>query len=754
MRSSSLGVKIISGALAYALSLATAGQQRKTHPAQKPTPATTATRTAAQPEIYADAIRENNIGIALMERHQFPDALARFQRACVLNPTSDFGCVNMGIALLNMKAYDNAANILSKSAERDPQNPRSLFNLGLLARETGKLDEAKADFEKIAAIDPDDADTHYFLGYLAAENQQYDKAAAEFNHAIELNPFHASAEYGLSQAEGHLGDATASQEHLERFQHITRTGLGKPIRYLYGEQGKYSLAEEMTAPPQAAPPAIPVHFVDVTATSGLPHQAAATVATRTLASAAKSNPPSLAQFLGSGACVLDYDGDGMPDIFLVNADGKGRAALYRNVGKGKFVDVTKAARIDFVGNGTGCAVGDYDNDGHPDLAIGSSDGVKLYHNQGDGTFADVTEQAGVRTGGFVLGLTFVDYDGDGDLDLYIARFNDFPLKHPGQPFVFPFDSASAGNVLWRNQGNGTFAEVASELGLGGSAPSVGAIAIDTRNSGAIDLLLTGWSKFPALLLNPREGAFQPISPWAISMPGPTVGAVAADFNRDGWLDLAFTHWAPPGLTVWRNSGGKSFERVPLVGPGWMRGWGVAPIDYDNDGWVDLVAVGENFAGEGRIILYRNEGSAGFHNVTQEAGLEKIVLKNPRSVIAFDFDGEGATDLLITQNGLPPILLKNEGGAKNNSLRFALGGDPDNRLGIGARAEVYEGAFRETVAMSGASGYLGQGPQEISVGLGSQGAADVVRIQWPGGAVQGEMQFPGGKRGVISEGSNR
>jgi Flp pilus assembly protein TadD len=754
MRSSSLALKTISGALVCALSLATAGQQRKTRPAQKPAAAAAATKTAAQPEIYADAIRENNIGMALMERHQFPDALAHFQRACVMNPTSDVGCVNMGIALLNMKAYDDAANILSKSAERDPQNPRPWFNLALLARESGKLDQAKADFEKVAAIDPDDADTHYFLGYLATENQKYEKAAEEFKRAIELNPFHASAEYGFAQTEGHLGDTAGANAHQERYQHITRTGLGQPIRYLYGEQGKYSLAEEMAAPPQPAPAAIPVHFVDVTATSGLPHQTLAAVATRTRTDPTKSNPPSLAQFLGSGACVLDYDGDGQPDIFLVNADGKGRAALYRNAGKGKFVDVTKAAKIDFVGNGTGCAVGDYDNDGHPDLAIGSSDGVTLYHNQGDGTFADVTEEAGVRTGGFVLGLTFVDYDGDGDLDLYVTRFDDFPLKHPGQPFVFPYDSAPSGNVLWRNQGNGRFTDVTSELGLAGNAPSVGAIGIDTRNSCAIDILLTGWSKFPALLLNPREGAFQPASPWAISMPGPTAGAVAADFNRDGWLDLAFTHWAPPGLSVWRNVAGKSFERVTLVGPGWMRGWGVAPIDYDNDGWVDLVAVGENFAGEGRIILYRNEGTAGFHNVTQEAGLEKIALKNPRAVIAFDFDGDGATDLLITQNGLSPILLRNEGGAENNSLLLALNGDPDNRLGIGARAQVFEGALKETATVTGASGYLGQGPQEIAVGLGAEGSADVVRIRWPSGAEQDELQVLSGKRTVVSEGPNR
>jgi hypothetical protein len=291
------------------------------------------------------------------------------------------------------------------------------------------------------------------------------------------------------------------------------------------------------------------------------------------------------------------------------------------------------------------------------------------------------------------------------------------------------------------------------MGLGGGAPSAGAIGVDINNDRAIDLVLTGWDKFPALLSNSREGPFRAANPWAISMPGPTAGAAALDFNRDGWVDLAFTHWSPPGLSVWRNVAGKSFERVPLVGPGWMRGWGIAAVDYDNDGWTDLVAVGETFSGEGRIALFRNEGPAGFRDVTHETGLDKIAIRNPRSVIAFDYDGDGATDLLITQSGLSPVLLKNIGGNKNKSLRLALNGDPDNRLGIEARVEIFAGAQHHTMLVPGASGYLGQGPQEISIGLGAEDAADVVRIFWPSGALQDEMQVPAGKRTAITEGAS-
>jgi len=277
-----------------------------------------------------------------------------------------------------------------------------------------------------------------------------------------------------------------------------------------------------------------------------------------------------------------------------------------------------------------------------------------------------------------------------------------------------------------------------------------AIGTDINNDHAVDVIVTGWQKFPAVLLNSREGAFRPVSPWAISMPGPAAGAVALDFNRDGWMDLAFTHWAPPGMSIWRNVGGKSFERVPLASPQWMRGWGIAALDYDNDGWVDLVAVGENFAGEGRIVLLRNESAAGFRDVTHETGLDRIALRNPRSVIVFDPDSDGSMDLLITQNGLPPVLLKSVGGNKNNWLQLALTGDPDNRLGIEARVEILAGAQRQTWQIPGASGYLGQSSTEIMAGLGTEGAPDVVRILWPSGVLQGEMKVPGGKRTAIPE----
>ena len=563
---------------------------------------------------------------------------------------------------------------------------------------------------------------------------------------MNLNAFHASAELGLAEVAQRTGDIDSALLHLNRFRHITADNLGEPISVAYGQQGRYSRAEELPREPETVLPAAPVKFVDVTSAAGLPDMQPASSRSRATrrsprARGEKRSEPSdsddtgsaLAGFLGSGACVFDYNGDGKPDIFLVDADGAGNGMLYRNSGDGKFTNETKAAKLEFHGEGTGCAVGDYDNDGYLDLVVASSDGVTLYHNEGDGTFRDVTSTAALHVDGLVLGVTFVDYDQDGDLDLYVTRFENFPLKNPREPLSFPPSASEPGNILFRNKGDGTFMDWTKETGLRGAGSSIGAMVCDVNNDGAGDLAVSGWQKAPQLFINQREGAFRGMSPWAAPMPGPAAGIAAMDFDWDGWMDMAFTHWAPPGLSVWRNVSGKSFQPVPLPDSGWMRGWGLAPLDYDNDGWIDLVAVGENFSGEGRIVLLRNE----------------VVLRNPRSVIAFDFDGDGSTDLLVTQNNLPPKLLKNIGSGKNGWLQLAFKGS-QSKTGIGVRVEILAGAERQTWEVQGASGYLGQGPPEISLGLGSQRFADVVRVVWPQGFLQDELQMAGGARSFITE----
>ncbi len=703
---------------------------------QSPASAKSETKSETKSGTQADAIHHNNLGVAYMERQEQKNALAEFQKASALDARLDAARLNEAIALLNLQQFSQARPILDELAKRQPKNPRVWYNLGLLEKSDGHADVSAADFERVATIDPDDADTQYFLGQDYMALHEYPKAIAAFDRALKINPFHVSAEFALAQAFQRSGETPRARTHLVRFQHLVAAKLGTPMSLTYGDQGKYSLAEIISTGAEEIPHAIPVHFVDVTAESGLPsHTAPPTIEKEAQATAANS--------YGSGACVFDYDGDGRPDIFLVNADGSGRPALYHNLGNGKFEDVTAQSGTTFPGVGMGCTAGDYDNDGHPDLAVSYNNGVALFHNDGGGKFHDVTASTGIQVTGQPMGLTFVDYDHDGDLDLYISRVSAQPAANSSP------SAAVVTNELWRNNGNGAFTEVTQETGLAGDGSSWGATASDINNDRAIDLVVTSFNRPPTVYLNPREGKFGAEQPWASAIQSPAVGVLAFDFDKDGWMDLAFTHSGAPGLSLWRNLDGKQFVPVALPKLDWTRGWGLAALDHDNDGWIDLAAVGETASG-GRIVLLRNEGPAGFRDVSVEIGLNKIRLTRPRSLVAADFFGDGATDLLITQNGASPVLLRNVGGNRNHWMNARLTGLNDNKSAIGAKVDVYAGTLHQKFEISAASGYLGQSDTNITVGLDDASKIDIFRMLWPTGVLQDEINFPADSRQTITE----
>jgi hypothetical protein len=305
--------------------------------------------------------------------------------------------------------------------------------------------------------------------------------------------------------------------------------------------------------------------------------------------------------------------------------------------------------------------------------------------------------------------------------------------------------------MWRNNGNGTFTDVSESVGLEGNGPSVSSIGTDFNNDRAVDLVVTGgWGHPEGIYENPREGKFPLRQLWAAPAPGGVAGVAALDFNHDGWMDLAFAHWGYPGVSLWQNNSGKGFQQVSLPKVDWVRGWSVVALDYDNDGWVDLAAVGERKDGRGEVRLFRNLGPDGWKDVTADVGLDKIQLKEPRAIIAGDYDNDGAVDLLITQNHGPAVLLRNEGGNKNNSLRLALKGLNDNKSAIGTKVEVFSGGMRQKFEVYGSSGYLGQNSPYLTIGLGQAKQADVVRMLWPTGVLQDEIEVAANKLQNIQE----
>ncbi len=274
-------------------------------------------------------------------------------------------------------------------------------------------------------------------------------------------------------------------------------------------------------------------------------------------------------------------------------------------------------------------------------------------------------------------------------------------------------------------------------------PSVAAVGTDYNNDRAVDIVLTG-ALNPALVFqNPREGKFPSRNRGQDRCP-PRRSRFSARF-QSRWLDGPGFY---PLESSWNYALAKQsrqgFEPVELPKTNWTRAFGVAAFDYDNDGWIDLVAVGETADGKGEVRLFRNLGPDGFKDVTADVGLDKIQLKDPRAIITADYDGDGATDLLITQNHGPAVLLRNEGGNKNNWLRLSFKGLADNKSAIGTKVEVFAGANRQKFEIAGSSGYLGQNSADFVVGLGQAKEADVVRMLWPTGVMQDEIQIAGMK----------
>lgn len=495
----------------------------------------------------------------------------------------------------------------------------------------------------------------------------------------------------------------------------------------------------------------------------------------------------LLETTGCGAAFFDYDNDGWLDIFLVNgtrfewkaANGPAPVSrLYRNNRDGTFSDVTLAAGVARTGWGSGCCVGDYDNDGHEDLFVTYWGDCALWKNTGKGTFVDVAPKAGVTTrtlNGLKrhnTGCAFVDTTKDGHLDLFVANYIDFdpktaplpesgPCKYKGLLVACGPPGLKGGkNILFRNNGDGTFKDVSEAAGILNTSGTygLGVVVADFDNDGWPDIYVANDSTSSALYRNKHDGTFEEIAIEAgvaysaDGKPQAGMGVGVADYDCDGMFDIVKTNFAGDTSSLYHNLGNSIFEdRTFQAGLGKITrflGWGAAFIDFDNDGWADILLcnghvypeIGESATESGykqRKVAYRNQRNGKFMEVSEELGPGIAEKVTGRGMAIGDFNNDGALDVLVNCINDLPQLLRCDSKTGNHWLKIKTRGEKSNRSGIGARVvcrtKVEGAVHRQMEEVRSGGSYLSQNDLRVHFGLGAAKSADI-EVIWPSGIV--------------------
>jgi hypothetical protein len=538
-----------------------------------------------------------------------------------------------------------------------------------------------------------------------------------------------------------------------------------------------------SAPSQDA--SVPGNFVDITAKSHV-------VFTGQASHTAKKY---LLETMGSGVALFDYDNDGFLDIFFVNGapladptakgsipqktDSKFWNRLFHQRRDGTFEDVTEKAGLQGIGYGMGVAVGDYDNDGYEDLYVTAYGGNRLYHNNGNGTFSDVTEKSGTAGSGWSTSAAWVDLDNDGLLDLIVLRYVqwDFGDIWCGEhregyrsychPDIFP----AIAPLVYHNDGNGHFTEVAAKMGLSEAGKGLGVAIADFDRDGKIDVVIANDSMPEFLYHNKGNGTFEEMglsAEIAVDGDGRTyagMGVDFQDFDNDGLPDLIITNLANQKYALYRNNGDSSFSYESYIsGIGGMTllhsGWGVGFLDYDNDGFKDLlIAQGHdldtielNFPQlhyKEPMLLARNTGK-GFVDVSAQSGDIFHQAWVARGMAIGDIDNDGRIDAVVTTNGGPAYVLHNETRTANHWLTVSLVGHRSNRDGIGAEIKLTTSRGSQYVTVSTAGSYLSSSDKRAHLGLGTDTVAKSIEIHWPSGTIQTLQNVPADQLLTVDE----
>ncbi|MFZ0958528.1 MAG: CRTAC1 family protein [Candidatus Sulfotelmatobacter sp.] len=529
--------------------------------------------------------------------------------------------------------------------------------------------------------------------------------------------------------------------------------------------------------------ASPVTFVDVARSAGITfrHDNAA------------SPEKYLIETMGSGCGWIDYDQNGLLDLYLVNGAATRvyspsrplRSALYRNNGDGTFTDITGKAGVGAEGLfGMGVAVGDYDNDGFPDLFVLGYGRCILYHNNADGTFTDVTVQAGVENSGrWASSAAWFDYDNDGRLDLVIANYVDWSPERnfycgdqgPGmRSYCHPDDFRGQPPTLYHNNGDGTFTDVSKSSGIGlKGGNGLGVVTFDYDNDGWQDIFIANDHMPNFLFHNNRDGTFREVgyaAGVAVSADGlfeAGMGTDAADATGSGRMDLTVTHLDMQLARFYQNLGDQTFDDATLrskIGYATyhMSGFGTRFMDYDNDGARDLfMANGHVLDNIARYhsdtqyaepkLMFRNNGHGIFENVSDILGADFQLPRVSRGAAVADFDNDGDLDILVNNNGQAPQLLRNDGGNANHWLEILLIGVKSNRDGVGARVKLSAGDLMLYDQRKGGMSYQSAQDPRLHFGLGAHSNIDAIEIVWPSGSVTKLANFKSDQIIAIKEG---
>jgi hypothetical protein len=499
-------------------------------------------------------------------------------------------------------------------------------------------------------------------------------------------------------------------------------------------------------------------FVDVTAKSGIDFQH----------SFGEKALSSIQEGTGSGCAWLDYNNDGLMDLYVVNgrhvegltdhskAEGVGATNhLYRNNGDGTFTDVTAQAGVEGTGFGVGITVGDFNNDGNEDLYVTNYGSSILYRNNGDGTFADVTAKAGVENPHFGTGAAFVDYDRDGRLDLFVGNYLKFdPASrqyYSAQQYPGPLEYAPETNRLLHNNGDGTFTDVSKASGIGAEpGRAMGVTVGDFDGDGWLDIYVANDTMASFLYRNNRDGTFTDVATDVGAAYGQNgeastaMGPMFGDYDNSGRQSLFVSDAHYHRLLRSGAKAGGTFEDVTNasgVGAASAQfvGWGDGLVDFDNDGWKDLFIVNGGLVWliPQQSSLLRNNGDGTFSDVSMQAGGFFQKSNVSRGACFADYDNDGYVDAFVTALGGKGILLHNTppAGKRNHWLTIKLVGTRSNRDGFGASVEAVAGDLKQVVQSTSESGYLSQNDPRLHFGLGAHAVVDTVTIHWPSGIVQ-------------------